>query len=272
MFRRRSYRPRKFSRRPRRAIRRRPKVSKKIKSYVKRAIHSNIENKEVLVYAANQTLTTNQSGLLNGSTAVQLLPSLAQGTGDNNRVGNCVRVVRGSIKGHVNLKPADGITNPLSTPCNVKMWLIRDIAEAHQLPLNGGVFTTYLDQFFRGNGTTLPFQGNLLDMSLPVDDQHFRVLKTKQFEIGATYASATGAVGTGGYFDNSKMIIPFYFNWAKYAKKQIKYSETNPVSTTQPINDNLYLIVQVVRSDGTASAGLQMAEWHYVNECKFEDA
>jgi hypothetical protein len=265
---RRSYRPRKFSRRPRRVIRRRPKVSKKIRTYVKKVIHRNIENKEIIDFWANQTIQTLSSGTNTGTSCRQLLPVPAQGTDDYHRIGNQIRIVKGILKGHINIKPYDATLNPVGTPLLVKMWLFRDLNVNGAQTIADGSHTTYFDNFFRANGSGLAFQGNPLDMDLQINDTNFRVLATKMCKIGASNATTTGPVGTGGYFDNSPMSVPFYFNWGKYCKKQLKFADNGPL----PTNENIYIVVQAVRADGTSSGGYQMCEWHAVNHIKFEDA
>lgn len=262
--RRRNYRKSRFAKRSR-PVR---KVSKSVRRYVKKAIHRSIENKEIIDYWSNQTLSTLSSGTNSGGSCRQLLPLPAQGTQENQRVGNQIRVVSGVIKGHINIKPYDVALNPLGTPLLGKIWLFRDLTHAGTQFITNGSYTSYFDDFFKGNNTTLPFQGLPIDMDLPINQDHFRLIKTKTFKIGASYASATGPVGTGGYFDNSPMVVPFYFNWTKYCKKVLKFVD----QTGSPSNDNLYMVVQVVRADGTSSGSYQMAEWHAVNTIKYEDA
>jgi len=252
----------------RRAGLRRKTVSKSVRRYVKNAIHKQIENKEIIDYFSNQTLQTLSSGTNTGVSCRQLLPLPAQGTAANQRIGNQLRVVSGIIKGHINLKPYDVMTNPLGTPLLVRMILFRDLVTAGTQAISGGSLTSYFDNFFKGNGANIPFQGNPLDMSFPINSDNFRVLASKQFKIGAATATATGPVGTGGYFDNSPMSVPFYFNWGKWCKKVLKYDDTY----AYPMNCNCYLVCQVVRADGTSSGSYQMAEWHAVNHIKFEDA
>lgn len=247
---------------------RRKKVSKSVKRYVKRTIHRQIENKEFLDYFSNMTIQTLSSGTNVGNNCRNLLPLPAQGTNTHQRVGSAIKVVRGVIKGHINIKPYDAATNPQGTPLLGKIWIFRDLAVTQMQPIQGGSYTTYFDNFFRGNGTSLPFQGTPLDIDLPINDDLFRVVATKTFKIGASNATATGQVGSGGYFDNSPMSIPFYFNWGKYCKKVIKFNDGG----SYPQNANLYIVCQVVRADGASSGSYQMAEWHMVNHSKYEDA
>lgn len=258
-------RPRKFSRRPRRAIRRRSKVSKKIKSFVKRAIHRNIENKEIITYAANQGCLAWATGVAGRSIA--LLPPIQQGTGNSQRIGNQVKIVSGIIKGQVNLLPYDATTNPAPTPVWVKIYMVRLLYTQAQDPT---LATAYTDNFFRGVNSAYPFQSNVLDMDLPINDDWFRVLATKTFKLGAASATALGAVTTTGYYDNSPMCKKFTFNWSKWARKVLKFNDN--VLNYYPQNDNIYLVFQPMYADGRVTNPYTPVEMHYVNHVKYEDA
>lgn len=254
-------RPRKFTRRPRRVVRRR-KVSKSIRSYVKKAIHRNIENKEIIAYGANNPITATSSS----TQSLGLIPAVSNSTYSNNRIGNQIKCVSGIIKGHVNLLPYNATTNPSPAPLWVRMLVVKCFPQRNQSPyLNA----SYLAGIFRGNATGLAQQFNMLDISLPVNDDWFRVLADKKFRLGSTAPSATGAVSTGSYFDNTHMSVPFTFNWGKYVKSAIKFEDDQSSNLAQ--NHNLYLIIMPVNADGTSNA-YTPCEWHYVNTMKFEDA
>ena len=238
------------------------KVSKAVKLYVKRTMHRATENKVIITYTSNQAIYSAAGGAPQGTI---LLPAISQGTGDNQRIGNKLRCVRGVIKGQVNLLPYNAVTNPNTTPLWVKIWVVRHLGIAGQLSSVGGLDWT---TFFRGNGFNLPFQGTTLDMNLPVNNDYWKVEAVRSFRLGATSYSATGPVTSGGYFDNSHMSVPFSFSYGRYTKKQLKFND----SGTLPTNHNLYLVITVVNADGTSGAGYYPAEYHFVNTFQFEDA
>lgn len=262
MYFRRYSRPRKFSRRPRRVIRRRTKVSRKIKTYVKKAIHRNIENKDRVKYAANITLNS----LSYSTQSIGLLPDCAQNTGASGRIGNQIRLVKGSIKGHINLKPYDATTNPSPPPLWVRLLLVKDLKNAFQ---SAFLNSTAIGKIFRAGDTALAQQFNMLDMSLPVNTDSFRVFAQKTFRLGVTSTSATTPVSSGSYFDNSHMSVPFWFNYGKYCKKQLKFNDN--IADYFPENDNMYLVIMAVNADGTSNI-YQPVEYHYVNTALYEDA
>lgn len=235
-----------------------PKVSTAVKKYVKNSIHRLAENKVLISSNVNQSLTTASAS---NPASINLCPTVAQGTSHVGRIGNEIKLVKGFIRGFVNLLPYNATTNPLSTPVMVKLWVCsnKKIQSTTFSSIGSG-------DFFEDNASTANFAGNLKDMMLSVNKENWHVYATKTFELGATYASSTGPTGTSGYFDNSKMIIPFYFNFGKHLKTTLKYNDTD----TNPTNRNMFLLLQAVYADGSTSS-VTPAEYHYHIRWEFED-
>lgn len=240
----------------------RKKVSKvplAIKSYVKKALHVNIENKVLTSYAANQSINVAVS---NVPSWINLMPVVSAGIGSGNRIGDEINVVKAYIRGRINILPYNVTTNPLS-PVLVKMWLVSH----RRINSNQLTDTDISTTFFTINNGTIGFQGNMLDMIFTPNLDSWKIYKTKSFELGSSSSSGTtGSAGT--YFDNSAMTVPFYFEYAKHVGK-VKYLNGASV----PQNKNLFLVIQVITADGSSSASsIQPAESHFVSRIEFEDA
>lgn len=78
------------------------------------------EKKTVIVHAENVPITTANSSI---PLALALAPVISQGTSQNQRVGNQVKVVKASIRGHLMLLPVTA-TNAFGPPTLIKMWLL----------------------------------------------------------------------------------------------------------------------------------------------------
>lgn len=244
--------------------RRTKRVSKTIKRYVKRAIGRRIENKEILNYGANQALRS--AGVGFGPNVINCIPSVSNGNLQNQMIGNEIKCKRGIIKGTINLLPYNASTNPNPGPVWVKMWLLK-------FTLVQGQYTTPStsidwNTFFKVSNGATNFQGNPMDLSFPVNQEYFRVLTTRLYKLGATSYSSTGPVSSGSYFDNSSMSRRFVINYGKYLRKTLKFADNGGQTT----NNNCYLVMQCVGADGTSSTSYNMAEYHFVNEFRFEDA
>lgn len=243
----------------RRAYKRKARpVSQAVKQYVKRSIHSNMENKKWVYYGANQSITNAGAGTPTGQ---YLLPVIAQGTAQNQRIGNEINIRYAAVRGFVNVLPYNATSNPSPAPQLVKIWIVSGKR------INSNVITNYdWSKWFEVGATNAPFQGNVLDMVLSPNKEDFKIHAVKQFKLGLGYDSA-GANPANSYFDNSPMSMPFYFNYTKGCKKRQKYLDGSGYST----NDNVYIIFQAVNADGTSTA-INSCEFHFENKIIYEDA
>ena len=238
------------------------KVSKAVKSYVKRAIHSNIENKLWNRFASNETITT---AAASNPEYINLVPYPSQSTTATQytRIGNRIKVMKAYIKGFVNLRPYSSTLNPLVGPLYVKMWLCR----YKELNCADISLTNISTNFFEGVAGSTSFQGNMLDMSLTNNKDDWIIYKTKTFELGTTATGPSTGFYGATWNDNSRMTKPFYFSYGKHLRKQLQFD----VNGNAPTNTNLFLVTQVVYADGSASA-VDAAEYHYTIRAEFEDA
>ena len=232
------------------------KVSKALKSYIKKAIHRNEENKVFIGYAANQSITTASAS---NPTFLNLVPLPTQGTAQNQRIGNSIKCVKGFVRGHVNLLPYNSITNPSWAPVMIKMWLCSN-KTINTTAISG---TNCSNDFFELGSSSVGFQGNMLDMEFTNNKDNWTIYKTKTFELGCTAAGTNTPV----YSDNSKMTCPFYFSFGRHLRKVIKFNDTQ----LAPTNANLFLIFQAVYPDGSSLA-ITAAEYHYTSRVEYEDA
>lgn len=237
------------------------RVSKCVKKYVKRALHANVENKQIVVTNINQTITTVSAAV---PTFVSLIGQISQGNTSNTRVGNQVKCVKGIIRGYLNYLPYNVSTNPQSAPLWVKMWLVSPKA------INTNVLssTVIATDFFDLGGAVGSFSGNMRDIIVPVNTEFWTVYATKTAKIGFS-SQATGGtpISTQTWYDNSPFTVPFTFNYGKHLKQVLKFNDASPTCT----NRSMFLILQAVYADGTNTA-ITAAEYHYSNEFKYEDA
>lgn len=226
---------------------------------VKAVVSSIAEHKSYAIYGANQQIGT-ASASVPGS--IYLLPVIAQGVTESTRIGNEIKVASGRVNGYVNILPYNASTNTLSTAVMVKIWLVS------YKTLNSSTFsaTNVASDWFETNSSTVGMQGNMLDMVFPVNPDSWTVHSSKTFKIGASSATATGQVGTGGYYDNSPMNVPFHFNWGKYVKSKLIYNDNTTVCT----NKNMWLVFQTVYADGSSSS-VYPCEMHFHSHCTFTD-
>jgi len=238
-------------------------VPQKIKNYVKRAISRKQENKETTSFGLNQQILT-----VAGSTptAINILPTPVQGTGDSDRIGNEITVKKLVVSGFVNMQAYDATSNPTApAPLWVKMWIV----SAKNINTNTFSNTLSSSSYFQTSNSSTGFQATIRDMLLPVNPDLFTVHRSKLFKIGISSASdKSPATGTSAYFDNSPMAHQFSFDCSKYVSK-LKFDENQTWAT----NKNMFLVTTVCRADGTvSSATLPTSEYHWRVQCIYEDA
>lgn len=234
------------------------KVSKGVRSYIKRALRSNAETKTFINYGANQSIAGASSST--APTTINLCPQIVQGVGKSQRVGNSVSVSSATIKGRVNILPYNSITNPAPAPVLIKMWLLSSIVT--NAPAVGTIASW--SSFFDINNSSIGFQNNPLDLVLPTNKDLWRIHATRQIKIGASAAS-NAVPSPNSFYDNSPMSAPFSFSFGKHIKT-LKYDDTTAPAT----NKNLFLVFQVVNADGTTTA-LTSAEYHAVWTINYKD-
>jgi hypothetical protein len=238
-----------------------------VRQYIKKEIHRNIENKEYTSYAINQTVSTALTGV-QVPFQINLLPELGVGTGPGNRLGSQVQPVYGEVKGFVNLLPFNEVTNPFLN-IYVKLYLIKWKQQTNQ---GANIGDSNLDDFFQsGPNTTVGFQGNMLDMLLPVNSEEFICYSTKTIKLGVGMTGAGHAYGNNQTpSDNSTYSAEFSMKYIPSVLKQkLTYDDS---ATERPINTNLRLFIQAVSSDGSGPVARTPVEVHYAHTFKYEDA
>jgi len=245
------YRRRRYARRPRKTIKRQPTVSTAVKTYVKRSIHKEIENKVADYIALNQSINSVSGYSFN------LVPTLSQGNTSSTRLGNEIRVVSGIVKGYVNLLNYNAITNPITTQ-RVRIMVI-SMKFTNSTTLDTGTIWQY------GN-SSLAVQANLGDCLYKINRDRYVCYYDKTFVLSSP-SQSTYTNGLNNNFSNDKFQIPFSINFGKHLKTKIKYDD----ATSSATNRNMFLWIQSVNADGSATA-VTPAEAHVLYEYKFEDA
>lgn len=252
-------------RRPARRPTRRPrKVSKAVRTYVKRTIHNNLENKIVVVNQSNNNVTTALSGA-QAPYSINCIPIVGEGSEQGERVGVTINPRACTIRGFINIKPQNTLTNPYA-PIKVKMWLCSyKLQNRNATALQLADF----DRFFEAGNSTVGFQGNILDMILPVNKADWTLYEMRTINLG-TSSTSSGHAGSGFVYDASRFSVPFYFNVGKHLKQKLIYDD---LSSSRPTNRNMYVFVQAVAAEGSAGGGVYIpCEVHYSHKFEFEDA
>lgn len=210
-------------------------MNKKVARMVRNAVKRQAETKINFVNYVNQKFNATISTTAD---LYNLLPSLAQGTDDNNRVGNSVVPMYTNVRGYVTISPNDTIYTTLG-PLDVQLFCLRSKTKKDG---SASKSSTDLDIIKRGV-TKQQYDGTFASSISPVNTEDFQVIFKKTFRlIPAPTTSATPPTDAFSVPNNPNSGSTIYkfqhkINWAKIGVKKLLYEVTG---ASQPSNENIY--------------------------------
>lgn len=248
----------------RRVYRKKTTTKKTMNFKVRKIVKSMSETKSNNAVSLNQSISTADAATTPFYRTMNLV--LGQGAGDNQRIGNRVFVSSGVVEGYVNMLPYDAITNPFPS-LKAKIWICSYKRMNSTNSNNQTLALADFSSFFKSGASNIPFQGNLGDMILPVNDDVWTVHRTKVITLGLGGSSTTYADSTGPHEGSGKYQGYFKFYIGKYLGS-LRYDDAT--GSQYPTNRNLWLVCQAVRTDGTLGP-ITGAELHYNVTIKYKD-
>lgn len=242
-----------------------------IKKIVKAEIARSVEDKTSQYYATGLSLVSSASTspTWDAQNVVVVSPNtsfltLAQGTGQGDRLGNQVRIKKLTMKGVLVPLPYDASTNPLPKPLQVRMVFFYDRTTPITLPVPS-------TNFFQLGNSVAPLQNDLIDMIAPFNTDRYRIFKSKTFKLGfADYGgTGTSAAEQANTNNDFKLNCNFSFDLTKYLPQIVKYQD----ASNSPTSRRLFCAFIISRGDGGLipvtgiPAGVQ-----YILSMKYEDA
>lgn len=247
------------------------KTSRSFATKVKKIVHRMAENKTWTQTAANVSLPAPIIGSTSATSvqpwSLSLLPTLSQGTGSSNRIGNRVRMVKNRIRGFVNVKPYNSTTNTYQAPIMVKLFIFSSKTFNNFV---GDMGFSNWQQFFKINNADTGFVGNPLDMLYEVNSELWTLHATRSFQLNTSLSGTITVSGAVYQSTSGKFSVPFSFDLIKYAK-DLKYDDN---SSTRVTNRSLLMTACCCYADGTTNGYVvpyDLAEIHYIQDIEYED-
>lgn len=263
------------SRRPLRTIRKRKapsklRVTKAVKSYVKRAIHVKQELKHASPLV-RQNVAIRGYGMSGGPSQltcedITTVLTIPQGTADGQRVGDKIKVKSLNIKGFINLDSSFA-DNPIyrKNPMYVKMFVGRRVDTVNDPNTITGGFSKFL-----AAGPVAAAPTNLPpDMYRYVNKELYRVYATRIFKIGVS-APSNVPNDSAQWNNDFKFSKNFSISLNKHIDT-VKYSDGGNI----PSNVGFYVWFLVCFANGSAINLVDNntpLEWHYDVNCTYYDA
>lgn len=248
----------------RRSALKRPTVSMPVKKYVDRTIKRNVENKRIQftgsLFVQPYTNVTNMNcqWLSLGGTM-----QVAQGTGQAQRIGNRVRVVKSTLYYYIRPLPMTALFNPVPKPLIVKIWIGYRRETPTEPPAD---FTTFL----QSGGSSGPPIGFISDFQREYNRDKFVVYRQFIHKIGYADYTGDGASTPNQYFANNdfKYMIMRKLDITKYLCANVVYNDGVNVPTTR----GLFMWMQIGPANNTVFDYSQAANMDYFIETLYEDA
>lgn len=269
-----SFRKKSFSRKPRRFLKKRvsrkprgTKVSFAVKKYVKRTLHSQIENKNNS-YGVTASIGNIYSSNTLNVTPLYLFPSV-QDASQAGRIGNQICVRKLKVNYILWPTPYDPNLNPEPRPQEVMITFGRLKRCKNEMP-TATDFTRYYDM----GSSAFPPTGDIRDCISQVNMDLFTVFATRRHKIGT--ANYQGDNSTNPKPDQYWANNDFKYNHqgsivlTKHMNKVQKFDDVNSSYGTSQV----YMWANTVNADGTllTTASITPVQFYYWVTCEYEDA
>jgi len=217
--------------------------------------------------ARNQFISTNATDIL------RIIPPIANGTGDNQRIGDTIRPkslkIHGSVK--CNMLSAGPLIQPIEI-C-VVVYVLQHVTYKSYASLAGNDFSQLLET---GENSTVPFTGTVLQSQLPVCKDYYKLLKKKLIRLrygGANSPAGvlTGSVSPSNSHDWQKN---FSINVSKHLPAKFMYPEASAtVGINDPTNSSIFMCTAFYNMDNsTSTQELLSYQVQYHSELYYKDS
>lgn len=234
------------------------KVSKTVKSYVKKAISRRAENK----YAARTVglITTNGRNQDVGDVNL-IVPTIAQGVNAAQRIGSSVTAKSMRVRGHVIATFSED--KIYKRAMGVRILCLRNKQVRDYALLNEDVSLWIFDVLRKG-ALVKNLDNTIEDFYLPVNTDSFQVIADKRMIISSPVATGTD------YAVNARNCVKFFNFSVPCLNKRLRYSSSGDSTCN---NFAPFILVQYCYLDGTSPDVLntELAFQYYV-DMRYEDA
>lgn len=227
-------------------------VSKSVKKYVKKVVHSQIENKNITIERAQTFGSILQDATLGAFPMcpyTSLVP-IPIGTTNGTRIGNTIKTRRVVLRYVLRPTVYDATSNPNPAPAHIIMFLGNYKQYKGVLPTNIEVGQLY----DTGSGSSAP-QGDLSDLIQPINKDAWDIKKMWSHKLGfAAYGGSGGLLQWQSYTNNDfKLNVVRKMDITKFCPKTIKFNDSQ--ATQQ--GANLFLMYEAVAANGAVLPATQ---------------
>jgi len=243
------FKKRPLRRKAKRAPRKKPtNVSVAVKKYVKRALHTQVENKSVQINFGNSFGNVLESPDFNAYPMCPLTGywSISQGVNSGSRIGNQIKTRKCYLNYVLRPNPYDLTFNSNPAPTEVQLML----GYVKNTPC---FVPTSLDVnlLFQAGSTTAAPVGNLRDIISVVNTDYWTIKKRWTHKIGYASASGTGGNVANQLYTNNdfKLNVVKRIDITKMVPATYQFND----NSITPTSKNLFLMYYAVSASGTTN-------------------
>lgn len=251
----------------RKAIRNAKKIN--FKKAVRSVISENAETKHAYTSSGN-ALTYFNSGINSSGDMLQVLPNIASGTADNQRIGDQLKGQKLNISGYVRLNyNSENLESQPRSAVLCRM-MVLSMKNRNGIYADAIGASANLSALLKKGGTTSNFSGNLSDINAKINTDFFTVHHDSKFYLTQSYLVQPATAGLSTMSNDIKNAIKF-FNIRIPCKKLLKYDST-AASGLQPVNWAPFLVLGYSYLDGSTPdvVGTEVA-MQYNSDFTYED-
>lgn len=220
-------------------------VSTAVKTYVKRALGKEIENKSVQINGGLNFGNVLESTDMN---AYPMCPlngfwSIPQGVGAGSRIGNQIKTRRATLSYVLRPIGYDVTINPFPRCTEVQLML----GYVKNTPCfqPAGVD---IQQLFQGGSSVVPPVGSLRDIIATINTDYWVIKKRWTHKVGFSIIDGTGSAPTNQYYSNNdfKLNTVKKIDITKFVPATYQFND----SGVSPTSRNLFLMFQAVSATG----------------------
>jgi hypothetical protein len=230
-----------------------PKTKKQLVKVIKKVISSQNETKQAYITTGNSLVKFN-SGITAVGDLIQVLPNIAQGTGEGQRIGSQIRAQKLNIRGFVKLDINTANNNSKLSNVIVRMMVVSmKTSPSYQDAL--GMSPKIGSLLMKGQSTTA-FEGYLQDIYAPINTQVFTVHSDRRFYLRQDNLLPIGASPPSTNLSQDVSNTVKFFNINVKCKNRLLRYDEDVGSDLLPSNFGPFLLLGYSYLDGSAPDSL----------------
>lgn len=241
-----------------------------LRKFVRKVISEKAETKVAHISTGNSLVLFN-SGINSSADMLQVIPNIAQGTNDSNRIGNQLNAQYLKLSGYVRLAINTENIEERSTANVMVRLMVLSMKNRNGIYADALGGSANLSSLLKKGGTTSAFTGVLGDIYAPINTDFFTVHADRRMVLSQNLIAQPGSAGISTVALDTSKIVKFFKLNIKCRNKKLVY-DSFAASGLQPVNWAPFLVLGYSFLDGSSPDTLSTSVGlNYISDFGFED-